>query len=197
MAFHTGQTFTFGETPSAAKMQYIWDNDYALADGTGIEDEAIIARHLADGAVLPKALVAGAGTLWAWQSWTPTFSNFSLGNGTLNHAKYSRVGNLVMCRFRMTLGSTSSMGSDISVSLPVTANSEYVTDTYLGQARLLDAGNAGYHAAVRLKSTTTIGFYGHSNTNPTYGGEYGLGSTAPFSWGNNDAIYGQWMYEAA
>lgn len=35
MSFHTGQTFTYGEQPSATKWQYLWDNDYALADGEG------------------------------------------------------------------------------------------------------------------------------------------------------------------
>ncbi len=51
MSFHTGQTFTFGEQPSATKWQYLWDNDYALADGSGIEDDAILARHIADDVV--------------------------------------------------------------------------------------------------------------------------------------------------
>jgi len=51
MSFHAGQTFTFGEQPSATKWQYLWDNDYALADGTGISDNAILNRHLASGIV--------------------------------------------------------------------------------------------------------------------------------------------------
>lgn len=46
MSFHAGQTFTFGEQPSATKWQYIWDNDYALADGTGISNDAILTRHI-------------------------------------------------------------------------------------------------------------------------------------------------------
>lgn len=32
MSFHAGQTFTFGETPSATKWNYLWENDYALQD---------------------------------------------------------------------------------------------------------------------------------------------------------------------
>lgn len=52
MSFHTGQTFTFGETPSATKWNYIWENDYALADGTGIEDDAILSRHIDDSQIL-------------------------------------------------------------------------------------------------------------------------------------------------
>lgn len=56
MAFHTGQTFVFGEVPAASKWQFIWDNDYALADGSGISAGAITAAKLAAGAVGNVAL---------------------------------------------------------------------------------------------------------------------------------------------
>ncbi len=56
MSFHTGQSFTFGETPSATKWNYLWENDYALADGTGIEDDAIDSRHYVDASVDPQHL---------------------------------------------------------------------------------------------------------------------------------------------
>lgn len=36
MSFHSGQTFVYGETPSASKWQFIWDNDTALANGSAI-----------------------------------------------------------------------------------------------------------------------------------------------------------------
>jgi len=76
MAFHTGQTFTYGETPSAAKMQYIWDNDYALADGTGIEDDAIIARHIGDEAVEAHHLATDS-LLLGYVEKTSTFNTSS------------------------------------------------------------------------------------------------------------------------
>lgn len=53
MSFHTGQSFTFGETPSATKWNYLWENDYALADGTGLEDDIIDSRHYVDGSIDP------------------------------------------------------------------------------------------------------------------------------------------------
>lgn len=60
MSFHTAQTFTYGETPSATKWNYLWENDYALADGTGIEDDAIIARHITDAVITPAKLTSAA-----------------------------------------------------------------------------------------------------------------------------------------
>lgn len=59
MSFHASQTFTFGEQPSATKWQYIWDNDYALADGTGITSGVIVARHFGAGSVGSPALATG------------------------------------------------------------------------------------------------------------------------------------------
>lgn len=46
MSFHAGQTFTFGEQPSATKWGYIWENDYALADGSGISAGAVAFSKL-------------------------------------------------------------------------------------------------------------------------------------------------------
>lgn len=46
MSFHASQTFTFGEQPSATKWQWVWDNDDALSDGSGIEAGAITASKL-------------------------------------------------------------------------------------------------------------------------------------------------------
>lgn len=59
MSFHPAQTFTFGEQPSATKWQYIWDNDYALADGTGITTGVLVARHFGAGEVGSPALATG------------------------------------------------------------------------------------------------------------------------------------------
>lgn len=50
MSFHAGQSFTFGEQPSTTKWNYLWDNDYALADGSGITNDAITMAKIANGA---------------------------------------------------------------------------------------------------------------------------------------------------
>lgn len=67
MPFHTGQSFTFGETPSATKWNYLWENDYALADGSGIEDDAILARHIDDSQIAANHIDwSTAGEIW-WE----------------------------------------------------------------------------------------------------------------------------------
>ncbi len=97
MSFHTGQTFTFGETPSATKWNYIWENDYALRDGTGIADDAILQRHLADGIVNSDRVdwAAATGKIWYQELARVTASGganpTSLDTGTIAAKKWIRI----------------------------------------------------------------------------------------------------------
>ena len=91
MSFHAGQTFVYGEQPSATKMQYIWDNDYALADGSGISDSAIKNRHVADANITPAKLASAA--RW-WEKLGSTYLNSpsdTIDVGTFTAKKYLRV----------------------------------------------------------------------------------------------------------
>ena len=127
----------------------------------------------------------------AWESWTPTFTNFTQGNATIT-AKFLRIGRQVTYRLAVTLGSTSSMGSNPTFSLPVTAVSMGATEP-IGVASLRDEGTADYQANVRVDSTTTAALFslGASSVHTT------INSTAPFTWTTNDKFYAQGTYEAA
>lgn len=48
MSFHPGQTFTFGEQPSATKWQWVWDNDYALQDWSAFTADSFPLSLIAD-----------------------------------------------------------------------------------------------------------------------------------------------------
>lgn len=69
-----------------------------------------------------------------WITYTPTFTNFTLGNGTVT-AKYVQVGKLVTVSVQVTLGSTSSVSATggIQLSLPVAYAS---TARFTGTARM-------------------------------------------------------------
>lgn len=91
MTFHTGQTFTYGEQPSAAKWQYVWDNDDALASGSAIASGAIIDRHFAS-SIITDAMIdwTTAGGIW-WQELarsTLGSSNDQILSGTFASRKY-------------------------------------------------------------------------------------------------------------
>lgn len=60
MSFHAGQSFTFGETPSATKWNYLWENDYALQDWTAFTNATFPIALIDDGDVTGAKLDADA-----------------------------------------------------------------------------------------------------------------------------------------
>lgn len=133
--------------------------------------------------------------LSAWQSWTPTWTNFTVGNGTVD-AKYIQIGKTVHARLRAVMGSTSSMGSDPVFTLPVTPHTAYVQPETVGHGFLLDSGTSLYHVLVTfdgsyrglMYAVVTSGAYG------TYGS---ITASVPFVWGTNDGFGLNLTYEAA
>ena len=53
------------------------------------------------------------------KTWTPTITGFTLGNGTVNYSNYIKVGKMVICKYQVTLGSTSAVTGLITVTVPV------------------------------------------------------------------------------
>lgn len=135
---------------------------------------------------------------FAWQSWTPTLTNVSLGNGSID-AKFKQLGKTVVCRLSIVLGSTSTVSGLITFSLPVTA-ATYGGGaglTVLGVARMLDASvpisREGY---ITNLSTTTGAVIGLDSSGAFLTG-VATSATSPFTWTTSDAIGCQFIYEAA
>ena len=53
---YAGWSVVYGEQPSATKWNILGTNDASFNDGTGIADDKVIARHLADNAVETAAI---------------------------------------------------------------------------------------------------------------------------------------------
>jgi hypothetical protein len=125
--------------------------------------------------------------------YTPTLTNLTLGNGTIN-AKYVRVNKLVFVQISLVFGSTSSMGSNPSFSLPVAGAG--TLGGAQGWTRILDSGVAFYMGTVAVNTTAaTPNVSGASGTYVTEAG--GLTATVPMTWTTNDTLYINFMYEAA
>lgn len=166
-----------------------------LKDGTVNTAGAVVAASIAAGAVTPVALQSGTGASWTWQTYVPTWTNLSVGNGTLNYAKYVQIGKNVYFRIKLTLGSTSTVSGSVTVSLPVTAHAEISTntDTLLGNGQLNDATGARWETRAVFNSTTTIViFYQNASANIAT-----ISATAPFTWTTSDQIMITGVYEAA
>lgn len=87
-------------------------------------NNAVTTAAVADTAITPAKLQAGTGTGWAWQSWTPTFTNFSIGNGTLV-AQYIQTGKTVSATMIITFGTTTTLTGSLLFTPPVNGVSLY------------------------------------------------------------------------
>lgn len=131
----------------------------------------------------------------SWAAYTPTFTNMTLGNGTITF-RYSQVGKTVFVQGDVVFGSTTSISGIPVISLPVTASSQTAGSTQLGGAYAEDAGVTGYALMIRLNNTTSVNVlaFGAGGTWLTTAP---VSSTIPFTWGTNDLFRFTITYEAA
>lgn len=185
-------TATFGEVKTAAQWTDLGDNDRALQDGTGIND----------GAILPEHLIAGAGTSWAWQSFTPNWTGSagspSIGNGTFT-GQYVKVGKIVFVQFSFTGGSTTNWGgaSGYYIDYPVTAAAKYNTTSggWCLNGYLEDLASVAYsvHGARTFNSTKfQVQMYAPQTASVNV-----WSYNAPFTWATGDFWMASGFYEAA
>jgi hypothetical protein len=125
------------------------------------------------------------------QSWTPTFTNFTFGNASLNYAQYVQVGKLVYFNLRVTLGSTSVMGTNPSFTLPIAVKSGAFTQN--SNVFLLDSGTALYTGITEMTGTSAA-FY-PTVVNLTYATQGAITATTPFTWTTSDRFYVSGTYE--
>ena len=153
-----------------------------IVDGTLLADDSILARHI-------------AGT--AWTTWTPTWTNLTVGNATQS-CKYQQFGKTVNCRLSLVMGSTTVVGSDPTFTLPVTRAA------YGGTANvtLLGSGH-GYDTSANIlflltvgNATTTTSSLRTYLTNGTHTSTDTVRSNNPFLWATGDEFGATFTYEA-
>jgi hypothetical protein len=128
-----------------------------------------------------------------WTNYTPTFTNFTLGNGTITAAKYKQVGKEVTMYVRLTLGSTSTVSAYPFVSLPVNCQT---AGLYQGFVTCTDAGTASYLGRIYMNDPAKV-WWGVDNSAGTYLVPGVPSATVPFTWGANDLIDIYLSYEVA
>lgn len=130
----------------------------------------------------------------AYTTYTPTFTNFSLGNGAITLAKFSQIGKTVYVRLLVTLGSTSTVSGRIGFSLPVTATNDNI-DKAINNAGLL-AGAVSAIGFVALGSTTRADLYAILASG-TFTVATNISSTIPGTWAAASTFSSTFTYEAA
>ena len=141
--------------------------------------------------VLTAAQLNGIGE--AAVTFTPTFTNYTRGNGT-SVAYYMRVNKLIYLYLKETLGSTSSVTGAIQLTLPVTAARTQAIETTRG--RIEDVGANNYWSTALADSTTAVILYAEL-TSGTYNALQGISATIPMTWTSTDNFSMAFVYEAA
>ncbi len=162
--------------------------------------DAVTNAKLADASILPEQLIAGTGTTWAWQSWTPTLSGrLDDADWTKTSCKYVQIGKTVIAQLKLVATAAAPMGGGSTgalFTLPVTSTALGATadSIPLGSAALLDSSTAVFSGIVLHQSTTLGTIRYHNQATAAYSS---VSSTAPFTWTTNDEIMATFMYEAA
>jgi hypothetical protein len=194
--------FTAGQVLTAAQQTQI---------NTGIPVFAsTVTRDAAFGGTGEKTLAEGQacyiegtgvqvynGTAWKpygyRQTFTPSWTNFTLGNGTVNYATYCQIDDFVFVEVKVTLGSTSSVTGAITMTLPV-ISTQATTNSQIGISTYVDSGTASYGGFIYAAPGSTTGSLGLFNVSGTYGTYNAVSATVPFTWTTNDVFEFQISY---
>jgi hypothetical protein len=124
----------------------------------------------------------------AWTTYTHGWTG-TLGNGTIV-AKYMRVNKLVAYRVMVTWGSTTSHAAATQTfNLPVAAHADYTLSAHMGNGMGADFGVALNQLSVVWVTSTTVSLVTSTNANVT--------NTVPWTWGNQDKLSFDGVYETA
>lgn len=158
---------------------------------------AISGSKLADASITNAKLSTATGEIGAaWQSWTPTFVNLS--GGTLNFAKYTRIGKTIFFRWKYTLGGAGVAG-DVTFTLPVAEHSDYSTAAVspMGDVNFRDTGTDNLYGQIKWSSSGIAVIRAMAAGGTYLANNTALSSTVPFTWANTDEIHAQGRYEAS
>jgi hypothetical protein len=139
---------------------------------------------------------ATTGLEWAgsYTTYTPTWTNLTVGNGTQT-GRYLRIGNLVHVIQRLTFGSTTSISGTVQGTFPITAATNNIAQ-FFGTSHMLDTGVIQVYGS--LYYNTTSNFYiCPLVTSGNYSTAGFLAATIPFTFGLNDEINFNYVYEVA
>lgn len=131
----------------------------------------------------------------AWTSFVPVWTNLTIGNATVI-AKYTKIGKTVHGFIKVTLGSSSSIGTNPLVTLPI-AFSSANGNVVAGQIRFDDAGTANVYGALELEADgvkAQIVSLGVQGANVA---ALAVSAVSPFTWAIGDQIQITFTYEAA
>lgn len=133
----------------------------------------------------------------AYFNYTTTPTNFTVGNGVLVTRWTAALGRMHI-HLEFVLGSTSSVGSTPSFSLPV-ASSGYSSQffTSVGVGMYFDNAGASYAGQIALNGSGDVSsaYLVALITSSSYATQTDLSATKPFTWGTSDIMQAELTYQ--
>jgi hypothetical protein len=124
-----------------------------------------------------------AATLYPWQTWTPSYTRLTIGNGTVV-ARYQQIGKTVNFFWKLTWGSTTSVVNYPVISPPVNGN--ITANQYpIGLASLNDVSVVEYAGSVNMTGGNGL-LISSINSAGTSAYYTVLDSGTPATWTTND-----------
>jgi hypothetical protein len=104
------------------------------------------------GSVLTAAELNAAG---AWTSFTPSWTNLTVGNGVVS-AAYSKFNKILFVRVYFDFGTTSSLTSNLQMTLPASLTQNTASQELIGQANITKVGVFPTLGTVSVASSTAV-----------------------------------------
>lgn len=146
-------------------------------------------------ATLGQDIDTGVGTgLLAWQTWAPTFSGGWLNGNGVWTAKYALLGKIVIATGYFVVGTTTTKGTAMNVSLPVTA---LTTTNINGFAWCGLTSSSSFSPLIVRPSTSSIVNLFASNAAGTYVVAGDVTATAPIVWATNSVVSFTTIYQSS
>jgi hypothetical protein len=163
------------------------NNGWETPDDTDlVKDGALAMRTLGNG------IDTSVGTgLLAWQSWAPTLSGgWANGNGVWD-AYYCKIGKTVFVQASFVIGTTTTKGSGLVCSLPLTAKRASFQSFFAMSSSYTAGVLQGY-----IDTTSTYTLVALSAA-ATYVTRTQITSTVPATWATGNSIQVSFTYEVA
>ena len=141
---------------------------------------------------LETKVAIGNTVLGTYTAYTPTYTAFTLGNGTVT-AKYCQTNDFVHVIGSIVLGSTSSVTGNMGIGMNFSADAMYYTPTIwvmeMGTATFVDssAGIIDYGVVAGANNSTIMQIFSQAS-NGTYLARGLVNATTPFTWAVSDEI---------
>ena len=200
------KVFTAGEVLAAADVnEFLMDQAVQSFAGTAARGSAIpspvegMTTYLEDsdsveihnGTSFVQALPIGE-----WTSFTPTWTNLTVGNGSYIRSAYALYGKTAFVNVRFVLGSTSSVTGNATMTVP-SLLARKTQSTILNTVSMFDTGTANY-VGVALSNPNAQEFsIRHLLVSGTSVQMAATSATAPFTWTNTDIFDISLSYEVA